>query len=632
MYLLHPGAGLHGHEYSPPSEPSNPRSISPRVTLNRPPYSAYAKPRPTSFQDTSRSSSIRPARRLSPTRRRTINERVSFVDPDTDTMSDDAASQTYSDGSEVTPNRRRRRRPHRHTSTSYYLAHPAPTLTQKQRLLHIRPKLLLQLQRLSVESRPIPTIDVMSSATFVPRLAKKFPSLWRGELGINDVMIVKSDDYSTLNEEKELDEAGVEDTRSDKEIRAIISQSPKDVPWAAELCLEDGSKWNAAPGPKGVLEMVRTDPLTGERTVARWVPRGTSRRNSLQTPSRGAAEALCDQRYQFSFIDPNTRRHPVLATLTQGMLKISDTYSPLPTSSEDHPPISSTRTSTDGGNLDNETSADPKILTVDESQRLLIEVSAIWVVLRRGWCHLFRYEDASPRASSKGTSPSSCSSKIERTRSFSLTPSSAMRHRRNRSDTVTSIPESIDSSTGTFRSRRNGFARASLNTSTFQYESDEQVPRRPVSTGAAFMQKAAARRVSRPPSIRTSESESGSRPGSRSSSPKLPVSAGIADGVRISDTLAPSPVRQYRPSSVPSSPTKMRRSLSAYGTEQIPNQSHLQTGGQTESQVTSLLEPQRRATGSRTPGKPSSNLSEKKRTGKWSCLLGLFRRHHSKRR
>jgi hypothetical protein len=559
-------------------------------------------------------------------------------------MSDDAASHTYSDGSEVAPNRPRRRRPHRHTSTSYYLAHPAPTLTQKQRLLHIRPKLLLQLQRLSVDSRPIPTIDVMSSATFVPRLAKKFPSLWRGtgELGINDVMIVRSDDYGTLDEEKELGEAGVEDARSDKEILAVVSQSPKDVPWAAELCLEDGSKWNAAPGAKGVLEMIKTDPLTGERTVARWVPRGTSRRNSLQTPSRGAAEALCDQRYQFSFIDPNTRRHPVLATLTQGMLKISDTYSPLPTSSEDHPPTSSTRTSTDEGNLDNETSTDRQILTVDESQRLLIEVSAIWVVLRRGWCHLFRYEDASPRASSKSTatSPSSCSSKMERTRSFSLTPSTAMRHRRNRSDTVTSIPESINSSTGTFRSRRNGFARASLNTSTFQYESDEQVPRRPVSTGAVFMQKAAARRVSRPPSIMTSESESGSRPGSRSSSPKLPVSAGIADGARMSDTLAPSPVRQHHPSSIPSSPTKMRRSLSPYDTEQVPNQSHLQKGGQTESQVTSLLEPQRPAAGSRT-GKPSSNLgekirtsnlSEKKRTGKWSCLLGFFRRHHNDRR
>lgn len=627
MYLLHPGAGLHGHEYSSPTETPNPRPGSPRIVLNRAPYSDPA--RPVSFQDTSRPSSIRTPGRLSSSRRRTLNDRVSFLDPDIDAMGYDGRPYVHSDGREAPPGRPRRRTSYRHTNTSYYLAHPAPTLTQKQRLLHIRPKLLLQLQRLSVDSRPMPTIDVISSTTFVPRLAKKFPTMYRGtkELGINDVIIARSDDYDAL-EEREL-EAVMEDTTPDKEILAVICQAPKDDPWTTEICLDDGSRWNAGPVAKGVLEMVKTDPITGEKTIARWVPRGTSRRNSLQTP-RGAAESLSDQRYQFSFIDPNTRRHPILATLTQGTLKTSDTYSPISNPEEDHDCISSARTSTDGDHLDDETNTVRRIFTVKEEQRLLIEVSAIWVALRQGWCPSFRYQDASPTASSKSSTPPS-SSKTER-RTFSLTSSGAVRHRRNRSDTVTSIPESIVSSSDTLKSRPSIFARASLNANTFQYESDEPAPKRSVSTGTAFMRKAAARRANKPPSARTSESESGSRP----PSPKRSVSVDIADDVRLSDLLPPSPVPQYQSSSKPNSPTNMRRSLSVYdtlktGLETGPNKSHLQMGGPTESRVPGLSDSERLAAAPRAPIR-SSKSSEKTKRGKWSCLIRLFKRHHHSKR
>ncbi|KFY78786.1 hypothetical protein V499_02102 [Pseudogymnoascus sp. VKM F-103] len=536
MNLLHPGAGLHGHEYSKNAPKS--RSPSPRITLHRSPFSAPTKT--TSQLDTTPSKpSLRTTTtgQFSPTKARDTPDRVAFLDPDFDeVMSDDGRSCGYSDGSAA---RGRSKRKGRHRSTSYYLAHPAPTLTQKQRLLHIRPKLLLQLQQLSADARPRPMVDVISSSTFVPRLSKKFPNLYRGsgELKINDVMIVRSDDYDALDEDKEV-ESVVEESARDRDVLAVICQVPKGDLGTVEICLEDGSRWTAGPSSKGVLELVKTDPLTGERTIGRWVPRGTSRRNSLQTPARGTTAAGgAEPRYQFSFIDPSTRRHPILATLTQGTLKISDTYSPVASSEEEHPPVSS-RTSLDGGEQGDSdsnvtVSVDRKVLTVYEEQRLLIEVSAVWVALKQGWCPSFKYGDCcSPTSSGKFATPpssSTLSSKGERPRSFSLTPSGAARHRRSRSNTVTSIPESVDSSTGTTRSRRGVFARATFSASTFSAALAEseagsgagnkrnsappsafqqqqfKPPERSFSNGAAFMQKAAKKKAGRPASSSGSE-------------------------------------------------------------------------------------------------------------------------------
>ncbi|OBT68393.1 hypothetical protein VE03_02793 [Pseudogymnoascus sp. 23342-1-I1] len=523
MNLLHPGAGLHGHEYSKNTIPPKSRSPSPRITLHRSPFSAPTK---SSLQDTPSRPALRATGQLSPTKPRDTHDHVAFLDPDTDdAMSDDGRSCGYSDGSGAARGGRPKRKS-RHRSTSYYLAHPAPTLTQKQRLLHIRPKLLLQLQQLSADARPRPTVDVISASTFVPRLSKKFPGLYRGsgELKINDVMIVRSDDYDALDEDKEV-ESVVEDTGADRDILAVICQVPKGDLGTVEICLEDGSRWNAGPSSKGVLELVKTDALTGERTIGRWVPRGTSRRNSLQTPARGGVSGS-EPRYQFSFIDPSTRRHPVLATLTQGTLKISDTYSPVAHSEDEHPPVSA-RTSLDGES-DAGVCVDRQVLTVYEDQRLLIEVSAVWVALKQGWCPSFAYggDCCSPTSSGKFATPpssSTSSSKVERARSFSLTPSGAGRHRRSRSNTVTSIPESIDSSTGTTRSRRGVFARATFSASTFAAlgaENDKEnkrnsappptlqqfrAPERSFSNGAAFMQKAAARKAGRPASSSGSE-------------------------------------------------------------------------------------------------------------------------------
>ncbi|KFX89547.1 hypothetical protein V490_06950, partial [Pseudogymnoascus sp. VKM F-3557] len=425
MNLLHPGAGLHGHEYSKNTAPPKSRSPSPRIALHRSPFSA-----PT-IQETTPSKQARrlTTGQLSPTK----PDRVAFLEPDSDdAMSDDGRSCGYSDGS-------------------------APAGRRKRK----------------------------SAAAYPAQATAATPAAIGGRTSEADggcdigVDILRSDDYDSLDEEKEA-ESVTDDSTTDRDVLAVICQVPKGDLGTVEICLEDGSRWTAGPSAKGALELVKTDPVTGERTIARWVPRGTSRRNSLQTPARkmdGAAEP----KYQFSFIDPRTRRHPILATLTQGTLKISETYSPVTNSEEEHPPISA-RTSIDGDSDSNTTvtatTEPPKILTVYQEQRLLIEVSAVWVALKQGWCPSFRYGDncCSPTSGGKFATPPSSSSasggsgaaKTERPRSFSLTPSDAGRHRRSRSNTVTSIPESVDSNeTGTARSRRGVFKRATFSASTF---------------------------------------------------------------------------------------------------------------------------------------------------------------------
>lgn len=444
----------------------------------------------------------------------------------------------------------------KHPETKYYLAGPAPTMTQKQRLIHIRPRMVLQLQRLPASGkagRPVPILEIKSSSSFVPRIAKKFPGLYKGtgQLGINDVMICKSENYSNPYDEaaEEEDTTCGTEAYDEKEVIAVICQAPKDSGYSGELCFDDGTRWVMKPGTgKKMLELTKTDPATGQTTIARWVPTGTSsRRSSFHTPlkkqTKGAADVAAkatDEKYTFSLIDPERRRHPVMATLKMTGLTVKDTYSPI-----DSTPASSSASlatpsppAADAADLakceDGKSSyplpSEPPIIKTTEDQKLLIEISAVWLASRLGWCP---WSDAlHPVSSSPIASGSSSASKPttrQRSTTLGTNGSASSKHKRQRSGTVGSIAEDVEvgttggagavggSGTGSL-SRRSGniFKRSSLNNGVFHPSDSEHSPprstrtspKRSVSTGAAFMQRQAEKRVSRPPS------ESGSRAGS----------------------------------------------------------------------------------------------------------------------
>jgi hypothetical protein len=596
---------MHRHEYSAPLDTRS-NYIPRRTPLTRSPFSTPIPRRSTTY-DNPIPIIHRALRPLSEHIPRNNEHTVRFQEPEADTMSEDGRSVANSEGSETTAGGGRRRRRTTRTSTAFHLAHPAPTLTQKQRLLHIRPKLLLQLQRLSADSRPKPALDVLPSTVVVPRLAKKFTRMFRGkgELGANDVMVVRSEEYDAP------DEHAVEETDSDeeglanRELMAVICQMPKDSgdsQGKAEIVLSDGSVWVGTPLPNGLYEFATVDER-GDKTTARWVRRSSrsmSSELSGDTVSNGS-----DCKFTFSIIDPSSRRHPIMASITQNTLDIPDNYTSVSSSARKYPPTLPIRAfpgEIEHPSLEEEAPAERTTHAIDERMKILIQVTGIWVALRQGWSPSFKYNDAmcaaptNPRITSGG-----------RVRSASLTPDVG---RPSPVPTGSSTPESSHSAFGAVGSkiRRTCVKGSPATGASPQFERATPPPKRTISTGTAFMQRAAARRNGNPPSTVACDSEG--------EVIFQPLRRAVTEIVH--DSLTP-----HLPGSsatTPDTPTKPQRpARSAY----IPT-SALQNGytnGQTERHSMEILD-----------GKQSPNSGEKPKMGRWKAFTNLFRRLNSSAR
>ncbi|KAH6723961.1 hypothetical protein BKA61DRAFT_463022 [Leptodontidium sp. MPI-SDFR-AT-0119] len=501
--LIHSGSGYHAHEFS--RDASSPRtrlrssSLPRRSPLARSAFSApLLAPQTSTINENISPILRRPLRPLSENITPSKEPVVRFQEFEEDTMSEDAKSMANSEGSITTAGGGRRRRRSVRTSTTFQLAHPAPTLTQKQRLLQIRPKLLLQLQQLSSDARPRPFLDVLPSTVVVPRLYKKFPRMFRGkgELGCNDVMVVKSEEYETTVESNVEGSDSDEDGLANRDLVAVICQMPKDSGGSqgkAEMVLSDGSVWVASPLPNGLFEFITTDEH-GIQTTARWVRR-SNRRQSVDMPD---AIINNEVKFTFSIIDPNSRRHPILATMNQAKLNIPDCYTTISPSAGRHPPTSPLRTFAEDENqvADEEVAPGRTTIPVDQALKTLIQVTGVWLALRQGWSPYFKYNDAMAVAKNSHG----------RVRSMSLTPEPG---RLSPTPTFTSTPESTHTLGAVLGGtiRRVSAIGCPTTGSSPQLERNPSTPKRSVSTGTAFMQRAAARRAGHAPSTVPSDSE-----------------------------------------------------------------------------------------------------------------------------
>lgn len=395
--------------------------------------------------------------------------------PKPEAMSEDEGSiASDSDASRGSSSARRTRRRVPRKSTTFLLAHPPPKLRNKQRLIHIRPKLLLQMQQLSANKRPNPAIDVYPSSavagSLIAPLLKRFPLIARikRELSIQDVMLVKSEDYAAQTSGSETD--GDEDDLRSRELLAILS--PLRTEDKAEIVLADGTVWTATPRFNGAnccsYEFVSVD-ANGNTTTARWVRKQIATKSLPGTPttaqSTQAAPSTVDYKFTFSIIDPNCRRHPILATLTQSSLDILDTYTTVSPSTSRYPPTSpllSTPTSTG-----EENPFERRTQQVEDWQKTFISISAIWVILRHGWSPHCKPGDFSPVSTSITTSPTDAS---VATRSRSLSANAEM-------------PPKLSITEPTSRRKLSEALRMS------DQFVPSRLPRRATSTGAAFMQK-----------------------------------------------------------------------------------------------------------------------------------------------
>ena len=482
--FLHAGASLHGHEYSN-RQPSttNSQSQSPahlRGPLLRSAFSP-AKQRARAAAD----GTLDPVRRQRPASDyipRDPSPVVRFREPQDDpppTPSTHDESISESELSDVTLSidgavsarslRARRPRRVRAKSTLYYLGYPAPRIIGKTKVVQkvFLPRLLLQLQKVSEDGKSRPVLELFPASRIAgpvvaPRSSKRFPHIFgvKRHLGYDDIVLVRRDDGGSSSEgtESENDE-GLER----RNLLAVYS--PLRHSEGAEIVLHDGSVWVANPLPNGSFDFVHTD-AEGNRTTARWARRhaAAATPTTVSTDTSAHSAASPQTRYTFSILDPSTRRHPVMATLTPSTLDVQDSYTSVSPSHSRHPPITRAGRSTSvTSSLSRTTPQPPPPNTpapsstsdgendsaiclpspdyeptqrtthqIDDPTKMLIAATALWVALRPDW-------GRNPHTTSHDTTTTTSSSS-----SSSSPPGRSRRHTWNsRSSTDTPRPSDI---------------------------------------------------------------------------------------------------------------------------------------------------------------------------------------------
>ena len=420
------------------------------------------------------------------------------------------------------------------TKTAFRLCHPPPVHIHKQRL-HIRPRVLLQLQKISKASRPTPIFEVLPSVIFAPRLARRFPRTFKGKagLGVDDLVVVSSENYET--QEPHSDDEDLFDDKWDKrEIIAAICQPSKDhYPYGqgeTEICLNQGIVWTASQRRNGTYEFASTDDC-GNRTVARWVPR-QSRSDRTSSISSTPEE----KKFNFSILNPKSRRHAVIATLARQTIEVSDQYS--------HPStiISSQASSTPTTSSSflseepktpfmesSQTARDP--IEVDDALRTFIIITGIWVAFREGFSPNFKYGQ-----SAQGLSTSSNRALAQKHRSLSLNANQF----NNNQFTIPNSPSPSHSLSSATRTRAGLHHTVSSSTVPLSSYPSFTPPQRSVSNGTAFMQRLSTRKSPTPKVIQLSPvgdsegSDAGKEASRANGSPLARSSVSSGEGLDVS--------------------------------------------------------------------------------------------------
>ena len=285
--------------------------------------------------------------------------------------------------------------------TVFHLAHPPPVSIHKQHL-HIRPRVLLQLQSITETARPTPVLEVLPSFVFASRLARRFPRTFKGKagLGADDLVIVSSESYkldgSGAGESDGIFEA---DKWDEREFVAAICQLAKDEvdgQGKTQICLNNGSLWTASRLASGAYEFVTVD-KHGLRTVARWVPKQP--RTVQRTPTLGRERSTSEEKkFNFSLLNPSSRRHAIIASMDRHSIDVSGQYTDPPVSPKGPPSSTPTTSSSTSEEYP------PNVpVEVSPSLRTLITVTGICVAVQEGFSTHFRHSDNVPASPSLGT-------------------------------------------------------------------------------------------------------------------------------------------------------------------------------------------------------------------------------------
>ena len=378
--------------------------------------------------------------------------------------------------------------------TAFRLCHPPPTHVHKQRL-HVRPRVLLQLQKVSKASRPTPIFEVLPSIVFAPRLARHFPRTFKGKtgLGVDDLVIVSSENYEAHESISDDVDDLFDDKWEKRDIIAAICQTSKDdYPYGqgeTEICLNHGTSWTASQRKSGTYEFMTTDDC-GHRIVARWVPKQPKGERTASISSTSE-----EKKFNFSILNPHSRRHAVIATLDRQTIEVSDQYSHPSTSLSSQASSTPTTSSSSASEElktpsveSGHTAGDP--IEVDDALRTLIIITGVWVAFREGFSPNFKYGQPTQSLS---TSPNPTLGHKHRSLSLNANQFNSNQF---------ALPKSPSQSlSGATRTRTGLLHTVSASTVPLSSYPPFTPPQRSVSAGTAFMQRVSTRQTSTPSKV-----------------------------------------------------------------------------------------------------------------------------------
>ncbi|KAL6712138.1 hypothetical protein ACN47E_000015 [Coniothyrium glycines] len=297
------------------------------------------------------------------------------------------------------------------SKTSYLLARPAQRINPRPKVF-VRPRVLLQLHQVIAAQRPKPVYELIPLSLCPPRSTRRLARTFntKDRLGPNDFLVVEAEAYTDEDAKK-----SDEERWAAREVIGVMSsgKGEKGALSNAEICMNDGmSRWVITEMANGGFEFNTTDDH-GLGVKARWVPKPAySRRVSdmlsdIPTSPMFAPGQQDDYRYTFSTINPNSRRHPIIATMTRTRIDILDHYaipSATSPSTPGHPsypqsPVT-TLSSIDMESFVQKTS--PPIETGDALRRLIV-VSGIWVSARISCLYDTHGQPSTPTLNTSGT-------------------------------------------------------------------------------------------------------------------------------------------------------------------------------------------------------------------------------------
>jgi hypothetical protein len=272
--------------------------------------------------------------------------------------------------------------------TSYQFAYPVVHTWHKR--LKLRPKLLMQVQQVSQTARPLPILDVQQSTLYLPHFVQKFPAMFcqKNGQGPKDLSVVRNELYTRTVAnipEKHISCEGEDEDH--RQVVATIFRVTQDggLKGKAKICLNFGPVWEATPLSSGSYEFVA--PRDNGVQVMRWALRGGKNRGSSAVPVTQPRDD--NKRFTFSVINPNARRHPVIASMIKNQLEVYDGY-PVVASPSTGPITPSLGMSVVSDASGDAAPGDTKnIITLDEGLRTLIVVTGVWVACCEGWSQNF---------------------------------------------------------------------------------------------------------------------------------------------------------------------------------------------------------------------------------------------------